>query len=146
MPLAQRTVLITGAGRGLGKGIALSLAAEQMRIALCYRGNRAAAERTAREIQKHGAEALVLQADVTVPSQVHRLVASTVKHFGRLDVLVNNVGEFSWKPVAESTPSGSPARSSVPRKPCSGLNSAVTRAPRARSTSTSRRPWRSMPV
>ncbi|MGH9776852.1 MAG: SDR family NAD(P)-dependent oxidoreductase [Candidatus Acidiferrales bacterium] len=104
MPLAHRTVLITGAGRGLGKGIALSLAAEQMRIALCYRGNRAAAERTAREIQKHGAEALVFQADVTVPSQVHKLVASTVKHFGRLDALVNNVGEFGWKPVAESTP------------------------------------------
>jgi len=104
LPLAQRTVLITGAGRGLGKGIALSLAAEQMRIALCYRGNRAAAERAARAIQKHGAEALVLQADVTVPAQVQKLVASTVKHFGRLDVLINNVGEFGWKPVAESTP------------------------------------------
>lgn len=104
MSLAHRTVLITGAGRGLGKGIALALAAEPMRIALCYRGNRAAAERTARAIQKHGAEALVLQADVTVPAQVQKLVASTVKHFGRLDVLVNNVGEFGWKPVGDSTP------------------------------------------
>lgn len=103
MPLAHRVVLITGAGRGLGKGIALSLAAERMRIALCYRGNRTAAETAARQIQTRGAQALVLQADVTDPAQVQKLVAGCVKHFGRIDALVNNVGEFGWRPVSEST-------------------------------------------
>lgn len=103
MPLANRVALVTGAGRGLGKGIALSLAAEGMRLALCYRGNRAAAQQTARQVQSRGAEALVLQADVTVPAQVEKLVAETTKHFGRLDALINNVGEFGWHPVSEST-------------------------------------------
>ncbi|MGH9803942.1 MAG: SDR family oxidoreductase [Candidatus Acidiferrales bacterium] len=104
MPLVNRVALITGAGRGLGKGIALSLAAEGMRLALCYRGNRNAAQQTARQIQARGAEALVLQADVTVPAQVARLVAGTVKHFSRLDVLINNVGEFGWGAVVDSSP------------------------------------------
>jgi len=103
VPLVNRVALITGAGRGLGKGIALSLAAEGMRLALCYRGNRTAAQQTARQIQARGAEALVLQADVTVPAQAARLVAGAVKHFGRLDVLINNVGEFGWGAVMDST-------------------------------------------
>jgi 3-oxoacyl-[acyl-carrier protein] reductase len=103
LPLANRVALITGASRGLGKGIALSLAAAGMRVALAYRGNRSAAERTARQIQARGAEVLVLQADVTVPAQVEKLVAGTTKHYGRLDVLINNVGEFGWSPVIESS-------------------------------------------
>lgn len=103
MPLANRVALITGASRGLGKGIALSLAAEGMRLAICYRGNRAAAQQIARQIQARAAEALVLQADVTVPAQVQKLVADTVKHYGRLDGLINNVGEFGWHAVSEST-------------------------------------------
>lgn len=102
MALVNRVALVTGGSRGLGKGIALSLATEGMRVALCYRGHRTASQQTARQIQSRGAEALVLQADVTRPEQVEKLVASILKHFGRLDVLVNNVGEFGWGPVAES--------------------------------------------
>jgi len=103
VPLVNRVALITGAGRGLGKGIALSLAAEGMRLAICYRGNRTAAQQTARQVQGRGAEALVLQADVTAPTQAARLVAGTVKHFGRLDVLINNVGEFGWGTVVDTS-------------------------------------------
>lgn len=103
MSLVNRVALITGGGRGLGRGIAVALAAERMRIALCYRGNRAAAQKTARLIQSNGAEALVLQADVTVPAQAEKLVEGTLKHFGRIDALINNVGEFGWKPVIDSS-------------------------------------------
>jgi 3-oxoacyl-[acyl-carrier protein] reductase len=46
---------------------------------------------------------LVLQADVTAPAQVEKLVEATVKHYGRVDVLINNVGEFGWGPVVETT-------------------------------------------
>lgn len=103
MPLVNRVALITGAGRGLGKGIALSLASEGMRLALCYRGNRTAAQQTARQVQARGAEALVLQADVTIPAQAEKLVAGTVNHFGRLDALINNVGEFGWGAVMDTS-------------------------------------------
>lgn len=103
MSLVNRVALITGAGRGLGKGIALSLGAARMRIALCYRGNRAAAQKTANEVRARGAEVLVLQADVTVLHQVEKLVAGTIQHYGRIDALINNVGEFGWKPVIDST-------------------------------------------
>lgn len=103
MPLVNRVALITGGGRGLGKGIALSLASEGMRLALCYRGNRTAAQRTARQVQTRGAEALLLQADVTKPAQAEKVVTGTTQHYGRLDVLVNNVGEFGWGPVIESS-------------------------------------------
>jgi len=74
-----------------------------MRLALCYRGNRTAAQQTARQVQARGAEALVLQADVTVPTQAEKLAAGVVKHYGRLDALINNVGEFGWRPVVETT-------------------------------------------
>ncbi len=103
MPLVNRVALVTGGSRGLGKGIALSLAAEGMRIALSFRGNRSAAQQTARQIQTRGAEALVVQADATLPAQVTKLVESTVKHYGRLDVLINNVGEFGWGTVHDTT-------------------------------------------
>lgn len=103
MSLVNRVALITGAGRGLGKGIALSLGAARMRIALCYRGNRAAAQKTANEVRARGAEVLLLQADVTVPHQAEKLVAGTIQHYGRIDGLINNVGEFGWKPVIDST-------------------------------------------
>lgn len=103
MSLAHRVALITGAGRGLGKGIALDLATAGMRLAICYRGNRASAEQAARQIQMRGAEALVLQADVTDPGDCARLVGGVTKHYGALHVLVNNVGEFGWKPVKESS-------------------------------------------
>lgn len=103
MALIHRVALVTGASRGLGRGIALAIAREGARIAFCYRANRTAAQTTMRQIQACGVEVLAMQADVTRPEHAEKLIAAAVKQFGRLDILINNVGEFGWRPVHEST-------------------------------------------
>jgi 3-oxoacyl-[acyl-carrier protein] reductase len=101
--LIHRVVLITGASRGLGRSLAVALAREGARVAFCYRANRSAAQTTVRQIQACGVEVLAVQADVTRRDHAEKLVSTTLKQFERLDILINNVGEFGWKPVHEST-------------------------------------------
>jgi 3-oxoacyl-[acyl-carrier protein] reductase len=101
--LRQRTALITGGSRGIGKGIALGLAREGVRVAISYRSNKTAAQNTLRQIQSSGSECFAVEADATDPQKVQYLLDKVLERFGRLDILVNNVGEFNWKPVAETT-------------------------------------------
>ncbi|HUJ32600.1 MAG TPA: SDR family oxidoreductase [Candidatus Acidoferrum sp.] len=103
MSLRNRAVLITGGSRGIGKGIAFGLAAEGARVAISYRSNKAAAQNTLRQLQGRGADCLCVEADATNPEIVDSLVSHVIERFGRLDVLVNNVGEFNWKPVIETS-------------------------------------------
>jgi len=103
VPLRQRTALITGGTRGIGKGIAQGLAAEGVRIALSYRSNKTAAQNALRQLQSLGAECFAVQADAANPEQVEILLNTVIERYGRLDILVNNVGEFNWKPVSETT-------------------------------------------
>jgi 3-oxoacyl-[acyl-carrier protein] reductase len=103
LSLQQRTALITGGTRGIGKGIAITLGQQGARVALAYRSNKAAAQNALRELQAHGAECFAVEADVTDASQVQFLLDKVVERFGRLDILVNNVGLFNWKPVAETS-------------------------------------------
>lgn len=89
-------VLVTGASRGLGRGIALQLAAEGYSIAINYVGNRAAAEAAAALCRKTAPSSaqffFPLQADIGASADRSRLVAETLAHFGRIDALVNNAG------------------------------------------------------
>jgi 3-oxoacyl-[acyl-carrier protein] reductase len=103
LSLQQRTALITGGTRGIGKRIALSLAHKGVHVAISYRSNKAAAQTALRELQVHSADCFAVEADVTDPDKVQFLIDSVVQRFGRLDILVNNVGEFYWKSVADST-------------------------------------------
>lgn len=103
MPLNERTALITGGSRGIGKGIALGLAREGVRIAISYRSNKTAAQNTLRQLQERGAECFAIEADSADPAKVQFLVDKVIERFGRLDILINNVGEFNWKPVAETS-------------------------------------------
>jgi 3-oxoacyl-[acyl-carrier protein] reductase len=103
LALRQRAVLVSGGSRGIGKGIAVALAQAGARVAISYRSNKAAAQNTLREIQTCGAECFAVEADVTDASKVQFLVDTVNERFGRLDVLVNNVGSFNWKPVVETT-------------------------------------------
>ncbi|HUJ82217.1 MAG TPA: SDR family oxidoreductase [Candidatus Acidoferrales bacterium] len=103
LALRQRAALVSGGSRGIGKGIAMGLAQAGARVAISYRSNKAAAQNALREMQAAGAECFAVEADVTDASKVQFLVDTVVERFGRLDILVNNVGAFNWKPVIETT-------------------------------------------
>jgi 3-oxoacyl-[acyl-carrier protein] reductase len=103
VPLRNRTALITGGSRGIGKGIAQGLAQEGVRIAISYRTNKTAAQATLRILQAQGAECFAVEADATNPEKVQFLIDAVLERFSRLDILVNNVGEFNWKLVADTS-------------------------------------------
>ncbi|MFZ0333584.1 MAG: SDR family oxidoreductase [Candidatus Acidiferrales bacterium] len=103
MTIRQRVALITGGSRGIGKGIAMSLGRAGARVAISYRSNKTAAQNTLRQLQAIGCECFAVEADATDPAQAESLVASVTEKFGRLDVLVNNVGAFNWGTVVETT-------------------------------------------
>ncbi|HEX2039321.1 MAG TPA: SDR family NAD(P)-dependent oxidoreductase [Acidimicrobiales bacterium] len=89
--ITGRVALVTAASKGLGRASAVALAREGVKVALCARGRDALAD-AASEIADLGGEALAIPADVTEPEAPARVVATTVEHFGRLDILVANAG------------------------------------------------------
>ena len=103
MSLKNRVALVTGASRGIGKEIALTLGRAGARLAVNYRTSRIEAQKVVRSLGAMGAEGIAVASDVTDPARVKELVDTVVSQFGRLDILVNNVGHFDWKPVADSS-------------------------------------------
>ena len=93
-PLKNQVALVTGAGRRMGRVIALTLARAGSSVVVNYHESRAAAESTVREILALGAESTALRADVSKPAQVSAMFRAVEKRFGRLDLLVNNAGVF----------------------------------------------------
>ena len=92
MLLDGKVALVTGASRGIGRAIALKLAAEGARVAINYAGNTAKAEEVKAEIEKNGGQAILVQADVADSAAVEAMVNATVEAFGQIDILVNNAG------------------------------------------------------
>ncbi|RNC28613.1 MAG: 3-oxoacyl-[acyl-carrier-protein] reductase FabG [Candidatus Dichloromethanomonas elyunquensis] len=90
--LKGKTAVVTGASRGIGRAIALKLAGEGASIVLNYANRKDEADQLMQEIEKLGVKALVVQADVSVFSQVQDLIAKAREEFGSLDILVNNAG------------------------------------------------------
>lgn len=91
MSLKGRVAVITGASRGIGKAVALRLAAEGADLVVTATSLEAA-QKTADEIVRTGGKALALKVDVSVSEEVESLFAKTMEEFGRLDILVNNAG------------------------------------------------------
>lgn len=89
---AGRTALITGGSRGIGRSIALNLAAHGADVAVNYSVSKDEAESVAAEVGKTGRKAIAVQADVTKPEDVERMVKEAIDGLGRLDILVNNAG------------------------------------------------------
>ena len=88
----EKTALVTGASRGIGRAIALALAKEGYAVAVNYAGSREAAEAVRDEITAAGGQAFILQGDVSSAEDVDRIFKTVKEEFGFLDVLVNNAG------------------------------------------------------
>ena len=104
--LEGRAALVTGAGRGLGSALAVGLAREGADVAVHYNRSAAGAEQVAAQVADLGRRAVTLQADITRLEDVERMAASAFESLGRLDVLVNNVGDAapeqnSWRDLDE---------------------------------------------
>src|SRR6266581_6744411 len=94
--LKNKVAVVTGASKGIGAGIAKSLAAEGASVVVNYSSSKQGADRVVAEIVKKGGKAVAVQGDVSKASDVQRLFAETQKAFGKLDVLVNNAGVYEF--------------------------------------------------
>lgn len=92
MRLKDKVAVVTGSSRGIGRAIAIELAAEGANVVVNYTKNAEAAEEVAKIIIEKGREAIVVQADVSKPEDVDKLRDETIKKFGKVDILVNNAG------------------------------------------------------
>ncbi|MFN3466837.1 MAG: SDR family NAD(P)-dependent oxidoreductase [Candidatus Brocadiales bacterium] len=100
--LRDKVAIVTGASRGLGRSMAMALAEVGANIVLVSRG-REKLEEAAKEIADFGVKTLPVVADVTRAEEVEAVVSSTLEKFGKIDILVNNVGTYTEKPIVEST-------------------------------------------
>jgi 3-oxoacyl-[acyl-carrier protein] reductase len=92
MRLEGRSALVTGASRGIGRAVALALAAEGAAVAVNYRSGRTQAQEVVEVIRERGGRAVALQGDVSEFRQAQALVDATIEQLGGLHVLVNNAG------------------------------------------------------
>lgn len=99
----ERYALITGSSRGIGRGIALKLAEENVKIGVHYYQNESAAQETLAAVRNCGSDGFLVQGDVRRPEDVERLFTETRKQFGRLDIFVSNArpeaAEFFQPPM-----------------------------------------------
>ena len=101
--LETQVAVVTGASRGIGRAIALRLAAAGADVVVNYFLNREAAEKTAAEIRTHGVRAHLVQADMKDPGQIRKLFAEVEAHFGGLDILVSSAASGVFRPVSDLT-------------------------------------------
>ena len=100
--LNEKVVLVTGAGRGIGRSIALSLARHGARVALAAR-TKAQLKSVQAEIEAFGGQAACFPIDVSEEAEVIALVDRAAERWGRLDILINNAGMVMGKPLLETT-------------------------------------------
>jgi 3-oxoacyl-[acyl-carrier protein] reductase len=101
--LEGRTAIVTGASKGIGAGIAMSLAAAGATVVVNYRADAEAAERVVGKISAAGGRALAVQADVSRTEDVARLFATARSACGPVSILVNNAGVYTFAPLAGIT-------------------------------------------
>jgi 3-oxoacyl-[acyl-carrier protein] reductase len=103
MSLADKVALVTGSSRGIGREIALKLAEKGCSLVVNYLSNGWAADQVVEKITSMGRKAVSVQSDVSNFADVEELVKKVKSEFGRLDILVNNVGPFLYKTIFETT-------------------------------------------
>jgi len=104
--MLQQVALITGGAKGIGRGIALDLAAHQWKIAFCYRTSEADAQSTATAIRNQGGEAWPILCDVSDPDAAKSVVVQVEQKWGRIDALINGAGPYHRINLLEETVDG----------------------------------------
>lgn len=92
MSFTDKTALVTGGSRGIGRAICLELARQGCNIALCYAGNQQAAQETVAACQSLGVKAVAYRCDVSSNKEVKNMTAKALKEFGAIHILINNAG------------------------------------------------------
>src|SRR2546430_9996747 len=103
MKFSGKVALVTGAGKRLGRAVALRLAGEGADVAVHYRGSDAEATEVVAEIEKLGRRALATRAELTSVEEIRALVQRVAREFGRIDVLVNSAANFLPSSVISTT-------------------------------------------
>ena len=101
MKIKNKVAIITGAGSGIGREIALKLAREKINIVIVYKNNDANAEESSRMIRDIGVKAIVFKVDASDTNGIKKMVNEVHKYFERIDILVNNAGVFLPSPLIE---------------------------------------------
>lgn len=102
----ERVALITGGARGIGRAIALSLADEGWKIAVCYRTSQTDGEKTLAEIRKRGSHGLAIRCDVSKPKPAEGLAKQVEREWGRIDAVLNCAGPYHRINLLEETVEG----------------------------------------
>jgi 3-oxoacyl-[acyl-carrier protein] reductase len=92
LKLKGKTALVTGASRGIGRAIALTLAEEGADVAVNYASSVKEAEKVVEAIKKLGRKAITIKADVADKASVEKMADETIRQLGKIDILVNNAG------------------------------------------------------
>jgi NAD(P)-dependent dehydrogenase (short-subunit alcohol dehydrogenase family) len=100
----ERVAVVTGSGKGIGRGLAKRLADEGIVVVVNYQKDQAAGEESLANLKAVSPRSVLIQADVATPEGARRLIDETLSTFGRLDILVNNTGPFLVKSVFDTEP------------------------------------------
>jgi len=103
MKFKNKTALVTGSSRGIGRATAIAFGQEGARVVVNYVKDKGSADSVVEEIKRIGGDAFAVQADVSVEEDVQRMIEESVKHFGAIDILVNNAGIVFGVPILEKT-------------------------------------------
>jgi len=95
--LKNKTAIVTGSSKGLGKKIAIELATHGANVVVNYNSNEADAQATVHEILSNGGNAFAVKADVSNSEEVNNLFEEAIEHFGKVDIIVNNAGIMETK-------------------------------------------------
>ena len=101
--LQGKVAVVTGASKGIGAGIAKALASEGASVVVNYASSKADAEAVVADIQAANGKAVAVRGDVSKASDAQAIIDAAIKHFGRLDILVNNSGVYAYAPLSDVT-------------------------------------------
>ncbi|MCJ1338122.1 Arp2/3 complex subunit, actin nucleation center [Bachmanniomyces sp. S44760] len=102
--LDGKVALVTGAGRGIGRGVAIELGSRGASVVVNFAKSTESAEEVVQVIQNAGGKAVAVKADISIVEDITRLFETTIAHFGKLDIVVSNSGMESFEKIESVTP------------------------------------------